>query len=70
MAGSAVWQVFAGSGVVHLGSQSHSVATGDLFAVPSWTCLRIETDEGLDAFRFGDDPVFAALGLTREEATS
>jgi gentisate 1,2-dioxygenase len=67
--GSAVWQVFSGSGVVSIGSgdraERYEVATGDLFAVPSWAPVTIETDEGLDAFRFSDDPVFEALGLAR-----
>jgi gentisate 1,2-dioxygenase len=67
VAGSAVWQVFAGSGSVRIGSASYDVGTGDLFAVPSWAPLRIETDAGLDAFRFSDDPVFEALGLARKE---
>ncbi|WP_433280394.1 cupin domain-containing protein [Pseudonocardia xinjiangensis] len=65
VAGSAVWQVFSGSGVVTVGTQRYEVATGDLFAVPSWAPVTITTNEGLDAFRFGDDPVFEALGLAR-----
>ena len=36
-------------------------------AVPSWAPLTLETSDGLDAFRFSDDPVYAALGLAREE---
>jgi gentisate 1,2-dioxygenase len=65
VAGSAVWQVFSGSGVVTVGTQRYEVATGDLFAVPSWAPVTITTDEGIDAFRFSDDPVFEALGLAR-----
>ena len=65
VAGSAVWQVFSGSGVVTVGAERYDVATGDLFAVPSWAPVTIETDAGLDAFRFSDDPVFEALGLAR-----
>jgi gentisate 1,2-dioxygenase len=65
VAGSAVWQVFSGSGVVTVGAQRYEVATGDLFAVPSWAPVTITTDDGLDAFRFSDDPVFEALGLAR-----
>lgn len=67
VAGSGVWQVFSGSGVVTVGSERYEVATGDLFAVPSWAPLTIGTDQGLDAFRFSDDPVFEALGLARTE---
>jgi gentisate 1,2-dioxygenase len=33
--------------------------------VPSWAGLAIDTDSGLDAFRYSDDPVFEALGLAR-----
>lgn len=65
LVGTAVWQVFSGSGTVRVGSQHYDVATGDLFAVPSWAPVRVETAEGLDAFRFGDDPVYEALGLAR-----
>ena len=35
--------------------------------VESWSPLTLETSDGLDAFRFSDDPVYAALGLAREE---
>jgi gentisate 1,2-dioxygenase len=65
--GTAVWQVFAGTGVVSVADERYEVATGDLFAVPSWAPLTIETGDGLDAFRFSDDPVYAALGLARHE---
>ena len=65
--GSAVWQVFSGSGTVSVGSERYELATGDLFAVPSWAPVTIHTDGGLDAFRFSDDPVFDALGLARAE---
>ncbi len=65
VAGSAVWQVFDGSGVVTVGSERYEVAKGDLFAVPSWAPVTIEAAGGLDAFRFSDEPVFEALGLHR-----
>jgi gentisate 1,2-dioxygenase len=65
VAGSAVWQVFDGAGTVHVGTQTYQVEKGDLFAVPSWSPLSIATQGGLDAFRFSDEPVFAALGLAR-----
>ncbi len=65
--GSAVWQVFDGSGTVTIGEQRYEVATGDLFAVPSWAPLTIETTAGLDAFRFSDDPVYEAIGLARTQ---
>jgi gentisate 1,2-dioxygenase len=63
--GSAVWQIFDGTGVVTVGGRRHDVATGDLFAVPSWAPLALATDRGLDAFRFSDEPVYEAIGLAR-----
>lgn len=64
-AGSAVWQVFEGSGVVTVGDERYEVAKGDLFAVPSWAPVSLSSEEGLDAFRFSDEPVFEALRLAR-----
>jgi len=63
--GSAVWQVFTGSGTVQVGGQRYDVADGDLFAVPSWAPVTIESGTGLDAFRFSDEPLFEAVGLAR-----
>jgi gentisate 1,2-dioxygenase len=63
--GSAVWQVFDGTGTVEVGDQRYEVTTGDLFAVPSWAPLTLSTEDGLDAFRFSDDPVYEAIGLAR-----
>lgn len=63
--GSSVWQVFTGSAVVHLGEQSYDVTTGDLFAVPSWTPVRIDAKSDVDVFRFSDEPVYEALGIER-----
>jgi gentisate 1,2-dioxygenase len=67
IAGSAVWQVFDGTGTVRVGTETYEVARGDLFAVPSWAPVSVATDGGLDAFRFSDEPVFAALGLARAQ---
>jgi len=64
-AGSSVWQVFEGSGTVTIGEERYEAGRGDLFAVPSWAGFSMTTDGGLDAFRFSDDPVFEALGLSR-----
>ena len=63
--GSAVWQVFDGTATVCVGDQTYDVSQGDLFAVPSWAPVSMTTEHGLDAFRFSDEPVFAALGLAR-----
>jgi gentisate 1,2-dioxygenase len=65
--GSAVWQVFSGTGEVRVGEQRYDVSTGDLFVVPSWAPLSISADGDLDAFQFSDEPVYEALGLDRSE---
>ena len=65
VAGSSVWQVFDGEGRIELEGDRYSLETGDLFVVPSWAALSLETETGLDAFRFSDDPVFEGLGLHR-----
>ncbi|GAA4701618.1 hypothetical protein GCM10023215_45720 [Pseudonocardia yuanmonensis] len=63
--GSAVWQVFDGTGRVHVGERDWTVARGDLVVVPSWAPLSIGTDSGLDLFRFTDSPIFERLHLHR-----
>jgi gentisate 1,2-dioxygenase len=68
--GSAVWQVFSGTGTVHVGDQTYEVSTGDLFAVPSWARVSIEAQTDFDAFRFSDEPVYEALSLARTEVES
>ena len=72
-AGSAVCQVFDGSGVVTIGDQAWTVGRGDMFVVPSWQPLSIRSDASttdsdsgaLDLFRFSDSPLLEALGLDR-----
>ncbi|WP_280421804.1 cupin domain-containing protein [Nocardia carnea] len=73
--GSAVYQVFDGSGTVTVGERSWSVTRGDLFVVPSWAPFSAKSEAGssdsdsgaLDLFRFSDTPVFEALQLNRQE---
>ncbi|MFE1954315.1 cupin domain-containing protein [Streptomyces sp. NPDC059524] len=73
--GSAVYQVFDGSGVVTVGERSWTVGRGDLFAVPSWEPFSVRSEAGpsdsdsgaLDLFRFSDAPVFEALRLHRTQ---
>jgi gentisate 1,2-dioxygenase len=65
VAGSAVWQVFDGAATVRVDDEIYEVGQGDLFAVPSWAPVSLSTEGGVDAFRFSDEPVFAALGLAR-----
>lgn len=59
--GSSVFQVFDGVGRVSVDDTTWSVEPGDMFVVPSWQQLTLETAEGLDLFRFGDAPIFEKL---------
>jgi gentisate 1,2-dioxygenase len=61
--GSSVWQVFDGGGTVSVGRHTFTVVRGDLVAVPTWQPLHWRADTELSLFRFGDEPVYAALGL-------
>lgn len=64
--GSSVWQVFDGAGTVTVADTTWEVSKGDLFAVPSWAPVALTAGDGhLDLFRFGDEPVYRALGLYR-----
>jgi gentisate 1,2-dioxygenase len=71
--GSAVYQVFDGSGTVSVGTERWTVTRGDLFVVPSWQPVSVRSEAGstdsdagaLDLFRFSDTPVFEALHLYR-----
>jgi gentisate 1,2-dioxygenase len=63
--GSAVWQVFDGTGTVVVGDRSWPVTRGDLVAVPSWMQPRFEADRTLDLFRFSDTPIFERLHAHR-----
>ena len=73
--GSRVYQVFDGSGTVHVGEASWSVTRGDMFVVPSWTPFHVASEAGasdsdsgaLDLFVFSDAPIFEKLDLYRSE---
>jgi gentisate 1,2-dioxygenase len=67
--GSAVCQVFSGSGRVEIGGTGWDLRPGDLFVVPSWAVVSVETDDGLDLFRFSDAPIIEKLGLTARPST-
>jgi len=68
--GSAVAQVFDGTGEVTVGEHTWAVERGDLFVVPSWQPLTVRTETGLDLFRFSDTPVFETLHLHRRQETT
>jgi gentisate 1,2-dioxygenase len=63
--GSAVWQVFDGTGSVRVGEREWEVTRGDLVAVPSWAPLTISAHGELDLFRFSDSPIFESLHAAR-----
>ena len=63
--GSAVWQVFDGTGTVRVGEREWEVGRGDLVAVPSWVPLTVSAGTGLDLFRFADTPIFERLHADR-----
>ncbi len=65
--GSSVHQVFEGSGVVTVGDETWTVETGDLFVVPSWQPLTIESSDGIDLFRFSDAPIMEKLDMYRSQ---
>jgi gentisate 1,2-dioxygenase len=63
--GSSVWQVFEGSGAFVANRVETPLVRGDVFVIPSWVELQLMASEQLDLFRFGDAPIFEALGLDR-----
>jgi gentisate 1,2-dioxygenase len=65
--GSSVFQVFDGTGVLLIDGERHPVERGDLAVVPSWCALTIATEDGLDLFKFGDQPIVERLGFDRAD---
>lgn len=63
--GSSVFQVFDGAGVVTIDGAKYGVERGDMVVAPSWSTLTLSTDDGLDLFRFGDQPIIERLGFDR-----
>jgi gentisate 1,2-dioxygenase len=63
--GSSVWQVFEGTGTITMGEDSHQLAKGDLFVVPSWIPWSLAADVQFDLFRFSDAPVVERLHFDR-----
>lgn len=65
---SSVYQVFEGEARVTVADASWDVGRGDLFVVPSWQPLTIESAAaGTDLFHFSDAPVFERLALYRRQ---
>jgi gentisate 1,2-dioxygenase len=62
-----VYQVFDGTGLVRVGTETWPVEQGDLFVVPSWQEVSAETESGLDLFRFSDAPIFEKLDHYRAQ---
>jgi len=60
-----VYQVFDGTGLVRVGTETWPVEQGDLFVVPSWQEVSAETESGLD--RFSDAPIFEKLDHYRAQ---
>jgi gentisate 1,2-dioxygenase len=66
---SSVWQVFSGRGTVMLDGHGYELERGDVFAVPSWSELRLQADTDLDLFTFSDAPVIEKLSLLRTDTS-
>lgn len=65
---SSVYQMFEGEARVTVADTAWDVGRGDLFVVPSWQPLTVETESaGADLFRFTDAPVFERLALHRSQ---
>ncbi|MGC5615508.1 cupin domain-containing protein [Georgenia sp. Z1491] len=63
--GSTVFQVFEGTGQVVLDGTEHSLATGDMFVVPSWVEWSLQAESRFDLFRFSDAPIMERLHFAR-----
>ncbi|TAN27113.1 MAG: cupin domain-containing protein [Castellaniella sp.] len=63
--GSAVVQVFNGSGALTLAGTSYTLNKGDIFVVPSWVEWSVHADETLDLFQFSDAPIMEKLEFAR-----
>ena len=64
-AGSSVWQVFEGTGSVHLDGERRELIRGDLIAVPSWCEHGFVAACELTLFRMSDAPIFERLHFDR-----
>lgn len=64
--GSAMFQVFDGTGEVTLQGETHKLEYGDMFVIPSWCPWSLAAETRLDLFYFSDAPIYEKLGLARE----
>lgn len=71
--GAAVYCVVEGRGLATIGDTAFALSFGDVFCVPSWYPLAIQSDDSggevLRLFAYDDEPVLRALGLARSEGT-
>jgi gentisate 1,2-dioxygenase len=65
--GAAVYCVVEGDGSATVGSSSFELAFGDVFCVPSWYPLQIDSGSAdrLSLFAYDDEPILRAFGLSR-----
>jgi gentisate 1,2-dioxygenase len=63
--GSSVWQLFCGEATADVAGERFELAAGDLFVVPSYAELTIESRSGAELFMFSDAPLYEALHLDR-----
>jgi gentisate 1,2-dioxygenase len=63
--GSAVWQVFEGSGIARVGRESYELRKGDVIVVPSWVPWQFLAESQLDLFYFSDAPLIERLHFNR-----
>lgn len=61
-----VFAVLEGEVAAHVGAHTYRVVPNDVFVVPSWAPLRLESAEESVLFSFSDRPVQEVLGLWRE----
>lgn len=65
---AAVFSVVEGKGRTRIGEHQFDWGPRDIFVVPSWYPVSIQTEQDAVLFSFSDRPAQQALGLWREEA--
>ncbi|CAL8476922.1 gentisate 1,2-dioxygenase [Caballeronia sp. S22] len=64
---STVYCVVEGRGTAYVGETTLRFDPHDVFVIPSWQPVRLETDSEVVLFSYSDRPVLAALNVLREE---